>query len=191
MNPVRRPSMGGSWRRLMRGVVLLVATMAGSLAVAQPRSVDEFALKAAFLYNFTRFVEWPPTAFERADSPFRICVIGRDPFGTALDALQGRTVGKRPIRIHRSAADDMLRRCHIAYLGEGAARVAPGTASTTLTVDGDANFVRSGALLGLVTRDGRVHLVADLPAIQASPLKFSAKLLEVAETRGQDRTTRR
>lgn len=165
------------------GFVLLPAS-AGAAADA----VDEYALKAAFLYNFTRFVEWPDSAFDAPDSPFRICVLGSDPFGTRLDALANRRVGQRPIMIERQRPPGDLRRCQIAYFGEDApvetrGKAVDGAAPLTLTVASERFFAREGGMVSLVTGRGRVQLHVNLQVIQASPLKFSAKLLEVAEVR--------
>lgn len=164
------------------------AEAAVGAAAGRAAAADEFALKAAFLFNFTRFVEWPTTAFANAASPFRICVFGADPFGTRLDALARRRVGDRMIEIARPAARDELAGCQIAYLGDGTAadveaaatgRTSPGT----LTVASDAAFARRGGMVALVTGSGRVRLHVNLASIRESPLRFSAKLLEVAEVR--------
>ena len=157
-------------------------------AGADAGGVDEYALKAAFLYNFTRFVEWPDSAFETPDSPFRICVLGSDPFNARLDALGSRRVGQRPIAIERLRPPADLRRCQIAYFGEGApdtyrTDALDGAAPLTLTVASERGFAREGGMMSLVTGRGRVQLHVNLQVIQASPLKFSAKLLEVAEVR--------
>jgi hypothetical protein len=166
------------------GVLLLPAS-----ARADGAAVDEYALKAAFLFNFTRFVEWPDEAFEDATSPFRICVLGTDPFGPRLEALASRRVGARPIAIERPSAAAALARCHIAYFAEDSARALRDAAPPrTLTVSSGRGFAREGGMVALVTGRGRVQLHVNLASIQRSPLKFSAKLLEVAEVR-HDRIT--
>lgn len=164
-------------------------------AAADAEGVDEYALKAAFLFNFTRFVEWPDSAFERADSPFRICVVGTDPFGARIDALSNRRVGTRAIVIERPRTAEVPRRCQIAYFhadSNAAQRRSAfdSRAAPTLTVGGDRAFAREGGMVALVTGRGRVQLHVNLAVIRRSPLKFSAKLLEVAEVR-HDRVTRR
>lgn len=169
---------------------VLIATMAMVLVPESRASAaaDEYALKAAFLYNFTRFVEWPPEAFPAPDGAFRICVFGTDPFGARLDALTRRRVGTRPIEITRPSAATDLPRCQIAYLGAGTPEAietaALGNAApATLTVASDAAFAREGGMVALVTAGGRVKLHVNLASIRRSPLRFSAKLLEVSEVR--------
>ena len=174
-----------------RGAAIAVVVLAMALVPAGRASAaaaDEFALKAAFLFNFTRFVEWPTEAFPPADGAFRICVFGIDPFGARLDALARRRVGERPIEITRPSQLADLPRCQIAYLGTGAAAeveaaAIAGTAPATLTVASEPGFARDGGMVALVTRGGRVKLHVNLASIRRSPLRFSAKLLEVSEVR--------
>ena len=84
--------------RIRSSLAMLLALVLAPAAHASS-AADEYALKAAFLYNFTRFVDWPPDAFPSGDGAFRICVFGTDPFGARLDALARRRVGTRPIEI--------------------------------------------------------------------------------------------
>lgn len=175
-------------------MALAMATaLVASLAQAAGSAADEYALKAAFLLHFTRFVEWPATAFESDTSAFRLCVLGVDPFGRRLDAIGRRKVGQRPIEIRRPTNAEGMARCHIAYLADGsgrhrlAATIGPHP-PTTLTVASDAAFANDGGHVALVTRSGRVRLHVNLASIRASPLRFSAKLLEVADVRHGEAT---
>ena len=173
--------------RLRSIVAILLALVLAPFAHASG-AADEYALKAAFLYNFTRFVDWPPEAFPSGDGAFRICVFGTDPFGARLDALARRRVGTRPIEIARPSALADLPRCQIAYLGVGTpeaieASATANAAPATLTVASDAAFARDGGMVALVTVSGRVKLHVNLASIRRSPLRFSAKLLEVSEVR--------
>src|SRR3954451_21787561 len=71
-----------------------------SRAVAGGQPIDEYHLKAAFLYNFVKFVDWPPEAFKTPGEPITICVLGHDPFGQSLnDAVAGKVVGGRSVAI--------------------------------------------------------------------------------------------
>lgn len=179
-----------------RGLAAWLGTLACAVALAccaparaqTGGAADEFALKTAFLFHLTRFVEWPPSAFADARSPFRICVFGDDPFGTRLDALARRRVGERAIEIARPAASADLAGCQIAYFGEGTppeveAAAADGRSPGTLTVSSDAAFARRNGMVALVTEAGRVRLHVNLANLRESPLRVSAKLLEVAEVR--------
>lgn len=175
------------WRSVALAVFGLLCTLLVTPARASS-AADEYALKAAFLFNFTRFVEWPAEAFAQPDDAFRICVYGADPFGERLDALERRRVGERAIEVIRPRDLADLPRCQIAYFGDGTPRdveaaALDNTAPTTLTVASEAGFARDGGMVALVTERGRVKLHVNLASIRRSPLRFSAKLLEVSEVR--------
>ncbi|MCE2945286.1 MAG: YfiR family protein [Lysobacteraceae bacterium] len=181
----------------LAGMVLAAVLGTAGLAVAGPvpeaggdgaAAVDEYALKAAFLFNFTRFVEWPPGSFGAPDAPFRVCVLGTDPFGERLDPLRERQAAGRPIAIERPADLAALSRCQIAYLGDGVpadlvAATRDGRLPGVLGVSSDPAFAREGGMVALVTQGDRVRLHVNLDAIRASPLRFSANLLEIAQVR--------
>jgi hypothetical protein len=171
---------------VLAALALLSVSLVGTARASG--GADEFALKAAFLFNFTRFVEWPAEAFPGEGDAFRICVFGTDPFGDRLEALTRRQVGERPIEVTRPATVAELPRCQIAYLGEGTpdaveAAATANTAPSTLSVASSAAFARDGGMVALVTTGGRVKLHINLASIRQSPLRFSAKLLEVSEVR--------
>lgn len=93
------------------------ALIAAPTPAASPAEPSEYALKAVFLYNFCRFMEWPEASFSSPDEPLTIGVVGGDPFGSLLnEAVQGETYHGRPIRIehYRSARD--IRRCQILFV---------------------------------------------------------------------------
>ena len=188
-------------RRPSRAFTLLRAGFMAALsfAWANPTSAarageapDEFALKAAFLFNFTRFVEWPATAFSSPEEPFRVCVVGEDPFGTRLVALRQQSVGERPIRVEYPSTTEALARCQMAYIADGATSPLRTAASrrvpsTLLTVSSDSRFVRQGGMVSLVTDAGRVRLHVNLEIVRRSRLR----VLEIAQVRHGEAGTQR
>ena len=98
-----------------RFAALVAAVCFATDAVADPSL--EYAVKAAYLYKLAAFVEWPQASFESPSSPWRICVIGDDPFKTVLDqAVAGVAVAGRPIQVARYDAAQPGMDCHIAYI---------------------------------------------------------------------------
>lgn len=184
----RRPG-----KRQLANLVRSLFALAAVLAVPQARTdelgtVDEYALRAAFLFHFTRFVQWPEEAFESPESPFRICVLGSDPFGRWLDALETRRAGTRPIEVRRLSDPARLSECQIAYItadAQPAWRMAGTGANTArlLTVAGESRFAREGGMVALVASGRRIQLHVNLAALQGSQLQVSAKLLELAKVR--------
>jgi len=97
--------------------VLFLCMISNSIAVtAQTKSANEYQVKAAFLYNFAKFIDWPPSAFNDAKQPLEICVYGHDPFGAALeDALLGKAIGDRRVALGRAMLFQDLAGCHVVF----------------------------------------------------------------------------
>jgi hypothetical protein len=167
--------------RLALFVAALALALAGPTA-AQERSL-EYPVKAAFLYQFGSFVEWPPGALPDNARPIQICVVGHDPFGADLDRLvRGQTIGGRQILLRRIPTISPQSGCHIAYLG-GSAEQSVATAGhaiasePVLTV---ADTAASGVVVQFLVRANRVRFRIDLRAASAGRLRVSSKLLNLA-----------
>jgi len=165
--------------------ILLVSILAivGKLCLGQV--ADEYEVKAAFLYNFTKFIEWPHTP-ESSSTPFTICIVGEDPFESTIDRLtSGKTVGGRPLQIRRHKEPADAKQCANAYVSASekskAAKLIEITRGTSvLTVGESREFVRSGGMVSLSTDTGRVSVVINAEAAQTGGLKISAKLMTLA-----------
>lgn len=156
-------------------------------AAAAP-AAPEYALKAALLFHFTQFVEWPAAAFSSPQAPFVIGIFGRDPFGPALDRLvEPERVGPHPIVVARCRTLAETRTCHLLFIADGEEsdlRAILGTlrGQPVLTVADFPGFVGRGGMFALERgRDGRLRLRIDAPAARAVGLRVSAKLLRVAQ----------
>ena len=96
---------------------------------AQAPAFDEYQVKAAFLYNFAKFVEWPPGTFAISTDPIGICIVGQNPFGSALENMvQGKKVGDRAFEVRRLADTQQASQCQILFVGaaESLATDSPG-----------------------------------------------------------------
>lgn len=171
------------------GIALLAVLLpAGILSFAhgEPQPAPEYAVKAAFLFNFAKFVEWPADAFSGAASPIVICVLGEDPFGDALGSLKGKTANGRPIVIRYAATLGELERCHLLFISSSEKANLPKILQTAkgwsiLTV-GDMNgFAQNGGIINMVKGESRVGIEINLEAAQRSRLKISSKLLALAK----------
>jgi hypothetical protein len=144
----------------------------------------EYGVKAVFLLNFTKFVDWPPAAFPVADAPLTICILGDDPFGRAIDqVVEGESVNGHKIVVERLRADEQ-KSCQVAYIGNNgtipAAFSAPG--STVLTVGEGDDFLHQGGIVAFVIDSRHVRFDIKLRAATNAGLKLSAKLLSVARS---------
>jgi len=188
---VRRHLVAGQgrhWQRIARLVVLLLCGLGVSGAPAQPATAaSEYQVKAAFLFQFSHFVQWPAEAFESLDAPLVICVLGANPFGSALQEITAdEWAYTHPLVVKHPSGIAELAGCHIVFVGNGEpgmSRQALGHLSgkSVLTVGDGADFSRNGGIIGLVTVDGKVRVQVNRSSALAAQLKISAKLLRVAD----------
>jgi hypothetical protein len=155
---------------------------------AQSNVSSEYQVKAAFLFHFAQFVDWPPEAFKDAGAPLTYCTVGEDPFHGALDAsMSGKTIDGRPVRVlHFKLAQD-IQYCQILFLGAPekkslAAMLVNLGASPVLTVGESQNFIEQGGMIGFLWEDNKVHFEINLEAAERAKLKISARLLTLAKT---------
>ena len=182
-------SIGFNAARKLAILLALAAAILNPLIGAIPAAAQsdslEYAIKAAYLYKFTPFIEWPSTAFAGPASPFYVCVLGGDPFGATLDqALSGHQVGDHPVKLRRLRTADTAADCHILYLGtapaqEAAAALAKVRGSPVLTVTEQSLGV-AGGVVQFVVRGGHVRFTIDAGAAAANRVVISAKLLSLA-----------
>jgi hypothetical protein len=178
----------GDRRRAGRAWILAAALVAGLAAAAAAPTVsasvaDEYGLKAAFLYQFTKYVSWP----DAGDGPVAICVLGDDPFGSRLDqTLDGKTVGGEPIRARRIATASAGRSCRIVFVSRSErARLGETLAALgghpTLTVADMPGFPQRGGMINLKVEDDRIKLEVNPDNAERAGLKIRSELLRLAD----------
>lgn len=152
------------------------------LAAAPPAgAVTEYELKAAFLYNFASFTEWPPSAAPG----MVVCVLGQDPFGVVLDGLKGKVVQGLPLEVRRVTTAAEARACRVVFVGTGSGDdpgplLAALRSSPVLTVAESRDAARRGAMIGLVVDGGRVGFEVNTGVASNAGLTLSSKLLRLA-----------
>ncbi|MFZ1640357.1 MAG: YfiR family protein [Candidatus Contendobacter sp.] len=170
------------WLRVAANLLLSGLILAGSAWAAE---FDEYAVKAAYLYNFAKFIEWPPGTFASADAPLRICIAGDNPFGDALATLSDKTVGNHLVEVRLIPATAALDKCHIVFISRTesdrfkALLVKLGRLPI-LTVSDINDFARAGGMIGLVEADQRIRFDINLTATRQVSLKLSSQLLKLA-----------
>jgi hypothetical protein len=144
-------------------------------------------VKAVFLFNFAKYVDWPATAFSNATAPITIGVIGTGSFDDSIQhVVEGKTINGRRFVIKHLAADSELAGCHILFISHSeASRMGPildrAGALPILTVGEDEQFARNGGIINFVLKNGNVRLEIDLAAAKKAGLSISSKLLAVAD----------
>jgi uncharacterized protein DUF4154 len=159
------------------------------LFVSVARGESEYDVKAAYLFKFTKFVEWPPTAFASAEAPFVIGIVGRDPFGGGLDRLiEGNTTDARRLEVRHVSAGDAagLRGCQMIFVGASEERRLANILSAlqgrpVLVVGESEGFASAGGMLGFALRESRMGIEINSAAARQARLKISSQLLNLAK----------
>ncbi len=162
--------------------VFLAATLA---APGQDGAPTEYQVKAAFLYNFGKFVEWPPGALP-ADS-FAICVLGEDPFGPELDRLiEGKSVHGKKLGAHRLGRAEEAGKCQVLFVsasenGRLAHILASVRGRSVLTVGDTEGFAHRGGIINFRLVENKVRFEINLDAAERAGLTVSSQLLKLAK----------
>jgi hypothetical protein len=168
--------------------MFLIAVVLCSLAAGtQAQSATEYQVKAAYLYNFAKFVEWPPSRFANASAPLQICIFGRDPFGDGLRTQTAdKAVNGRKLEVDAIADLQHARTCHILFISSSVAIpvkqiVEALRGANVLTVGDTKGFAEQGGMISFGLEDDRVQFEVNRKAAEQAGLKISSKLLSVAK----------
>lgn len=163
----------------MRRILALVIPVIAAHAVLAQGVPEEYRVKAAYLYNFLKYVDWPA---EAGSGPLTICVADHNPFGTVLrDLVRGESVNERPIDSRLILEPDT--RCHLLFVPEGAALRAylrGVSGKPTLTVGESAAFIDEGGIASFYTERGNIRFEFNPAAAERAGIRISARLLQLA-----------
>lgn len=155
---------------------------------AQSGNQSEYKVKAVFIYNFTRFVEWPAEKFNDASAPFIIGVYGKDAVSKFLEeAVAGETLQGRPIQVQKISNLQNINNCHLVFLSnsekdEMKAFISEAGNNGILTVSDADKFTENGGMIRLFTRHGKIGIQINAEKARAAGLGISSKLLSLAKT---------
>jgi hypothetical protein len=176
-------------RRLVATLLAALVSSAGApVVLAQQNASSEYQVKAAFLFHFAQFVEWPPDTFRDADSPLTYCTMGEDPLSGALDqSLSGKTIGARSLRVQQLKPSQPAQTCQVLFIGALETRkiseiMASVSGRPILTVGDTEHFAADGGVIGLVIEANKIRFEINLEAAEKANLKISARLLALAKT---------
>lgn len=189
--PPGRPARRAACTRALQ--ILLASLWSFGLlapvARGQALPATEYHAKAAFLYNFTKYVEWPAGTFADARAPIRICVVGDAPFGRYLDAIQNRQAQGRPLIVARLIPALLPDACNMLFVSASEAPqlrqiLAACSGRPVLTVGESERFADDGGMINLLIEDRRIKMEVNLAAASAHGLKLSSHLLRLAKQVG-------
>lgn len=173
--------------------IALLAVLCGALGLTPwtpAKAAPEYQVKAAFLFNFSQFVSWPPRAFASATSPIVIAVLGRNPFGSDLIAIvRGERVGEHPLIVRQYGDVSEVDRCHILFIDRSESARLPHILAALrgrniLTVSDIDGSARTGVMIDLVRDDQHIRMEINNVAARASGLTISSDLLRLARIVG-------
>ena len=150
-------------------------------------ALTKYQVEAVFLFNFAKYVDWPPAAFTNTTAPITIGVLGTNPFGDSLQHVaEGKTINGRPVIIKHLAADSDLAGCQILFISDSEASrmgeiLDKAGALPILTVGEDEQFAQKSGMINFVLKEGKVRLEIDLGAAKKAGLTISSHLLAVAD----------
>jgi len=178
-------SIDGCVRRWVS--VLVVAASFLCIGVPEARAQSEDQIKAAFLFNFARYVEWPESAFAGPDAAVKICLAGSDKFASVVSlTVSGKSVENRPVEVDALPGLSGVSGCHILYVGEGIdsapAEVASSVSgSSVFTVADCEGFATGGGIANFIRADNKVRFEINPSAAKKAGLKVSSRLLRLAK----------
>jgi len=155
-------------------------------ALTISRSVSEYEVKAAFLYNIAKFVEWPAERFSAPDEALIIGIYGKDPFGPILNnTIKGKTIRGRTIVIKRFKLLKRIEFCHILFVSSSKEKYLKKILAVTkdwncLTVGDTNRFAQNGGIIGFALEKRKVHFSINIKAAEIAGLKISSNLLKIA-----------
>ena len=154
---------------------------------AQTTDDHEYQIKAAFLFNFTQFVEWPVNAFPETKAPLVIGIMGENPFSTYLEKIiSGEQVNGHPLVVQQYKNVEEIKTCHILFINladtnELEQAIISLKTRSILTVSDRDDFIRQGGMIRFVTKDNKIQIQINPEPAREANLIISSKLLGIAE----------
>ena len=154
---------------------------------AQTTGDHEYQIKAAFLFNFTQFVEWPVDALPETKAPLVIGILGENPFSTYLEEIiSGEQVNGHPLVVQQYKNVEEIKTCHILFINlaetdkpEQAITILK--ARSILTVSDRNNFIKEGGMIRFIRKNNKIQIQINPEPAKEANLIISSKLLRVAE----------
>ena len=163
----------------------LVVVTSAHCAADQLHAAPEAEIKAAFLYHFGQFVDWPAETLARANR-IRLCVLADESFAaTARSALHGKTLHDRPVVVERIGPEDPLDDCHILFIGDAGADHADGILKRIadrpiLTVGDLPQLAAAGTVIGFTMEQAKIRFLINAAAAQRAGIRVSSQLMKLA-----------
>jgi len=160
--------------------VLALTIVMPSVVHAGVSGADEYQVKAAFLFNFAKFIEWPDSAFKTPDEPISICVLGKNPFVSALEGVvRGNSIGGRNLVVREVSNAQQANSCHILFVDASKPKqlrqlLEDLKGLSILTVGNTEDFAANGGMINFKLKDGRIRFEIAVDAAERARLRISS-----------------
>jgi hypothetical protein len=167
-------------------LILAIALATRLIAALNAQPMDEYRVKAALLYNFAKFVDWPAEAFAGPSAPLTLCILGKDPFGQALDDFAaGKKIGTRAFVVKRITDAHQTAGCHILFVSHSEparvlAIIAAAKQTGILTIGEAGSATSEGLVINLTLEGGKVRFEINITEADKEKLRLSSRLLSLA-----------
>ena len=163
---------------------MMLTLLSGADAFAN--TAEEAAVKAAFVFNFAVFTEWPDGAFENPSDVYHLCVVGEKSLELAFRAIDGKKIGSRALRVSYMEKPGDLERCHIVFIGQDFDHAAllrifaAVRGKPVLTIGEKKDFTRLGGIVNFINKDSKLRFEINPDTARRHDLRISSRLLKLA-----------
>jgi hypothetical protein len=188
MSPPRRGSFAAVHKKkpppnMSYGKLCLVLALTwGIIGSAYAENDTASAVKIGFLYNFFKFIDWPPNA--DTSNGYRLCTTGLNSLGEGLLALQDKTINNKSLSIKRGVSGKELKNCHMIFIGadeDTGKPIGDSQGLAIVTVSDKPDFINQGGIIGLIQANNRLAFEINLDVAKANDIRISAQMLELAK----------
>jgi len=161
---------------------LVLAITWGIIGSAYAENDTASAVKIGFLYNFFKFIDWPPNA--DTSNGYRLCTTGLNSLGEGLLALQDKTINNKSLSIKRGVSGKELKNCHMIFIGadeDTGKPIGDSQGLAIVTVSDKPDFINQGGIIGLIQANNRLAFEVNLDVAKATNIRISAQMLELAK----------
>ena len=171
-------------------MVILFLLLVGFKTGASASSIGEYQIKAAFLLNFIKFIDWPPEAFPNTDTPIIIGILGSNPFGDAMEPLRQKRVKGRSFEIKKFMNVNTSDICHVLFISYSEKNeledvIEQLKGRNVLTIGETTDFARMGGVINFIKVNNKIRFEINLAAAKQANLVISSKMLKLAKIVGE------
>ena len=175
--------------KLIICILMLIASSSLHAAPSHSKDTDEALFKAAFIYNFAKFTNWPESALAE-DSSLILCTIGKLEAGFDLKRLSGKIIKNRQVEIKSLSKNQSAKDCNMLYIAKSEKKrfkkiIKKIKGKSVLTVSDLPEFVKNGGIIQFYRKKGQTHLIINLDHAREAKLELSSRLLILAEVIGK------